>query len=170
MDAKSIVKREIDNIITDASSYALNDSCVACHIIFKISEELKLNESDAADLLSNILTNDKALNDKFIDIIESIHLKARNIGLRFYSKSREAKDRHLELYIKNAITELKGDASAYSKEIVLRKLLLSYLSGYLAQTLGVDLHSSTEELYYILRKKVEMEDFISEFIEYIKDG
>ncbi len=170
IDAKSIVNRELDAIINNASIYASNDSCIACHMIFKISEELDMNESDAADLLSNILNEDKVLNEKFIDVIESIHMKARSRALSFYNKSRDAKDRYLELYVKNAITELKEDGSRYGKDIILRKLVLSYLSGYLAQTLGLDFHSSTEELYYLLRKKEDLEDFISEFLAYFSNG
>ncbi|RMF29998.1 MAG: hypothetical protein D6752_04945, partial [Candidatus Nitrosothermus koennekii] len=110
------------------------------------------------------------LNQEFIEVIENVHMKARNKALSFYSKSREAKDRYLELYIRNAITELKSDSSRYGRDIIIRRLILSYLSGYLAQTLGLDFHSSTEELYYLLRKNQGLEDFISEFVEHITNG
>ena len=168
MDAKAIIEREIDSILSDPSKYASN-ICIPCHFIFTLVKELNLNESDAADMLTSILSEDKELNDRFIEAIEFIHMNVRKQAMRFYSKDRDAKDRYIELYVRNAITELKADAR-YGKDIMLRRLVLSYLSGYLAQTLGLDYHPSTEELYYVLRKNKGLEDFIREFIDYVLHG
>ena len=57
-----------------------------------------------------------------------------------------------------------SDLVMFSPEILLRKLLLVYLSLYIAQTIGVDYHAATEELYYILRKDEEKNRIIDDFI------
>jgi hypothetical protein len=54
---------------------------------------------------SDIYTN--AINNS----IESIHMKQRTMGLAFVLKSREAKDRRIELQFKNTLNELPRDAS-----------------------------------------------------------
>ena len=56
-----------------------------------------------------------------INSIESIHMKQRTmgLGLAFVLKSREAKDRHIELQFKNGLNELLGDASHYGSETIL---------------------------------------------------
>jgi hypothetical protein len=71
----------------------------------------------------------------------------------------------LNAYFGNVLDELKTDMSQYSPEILLRKLLLAYLSLYIAQTIGVDYHAATEELYYILRKNEKNNLRLDEFID-----
>ena len=39
----------------------------------------------------------------------------------------------------------------YGKDIVMRKLLITYLSLQLAQSIGIDHHAAKEELYYYMR-------------------
>ncbi|NDB33527.1 MAG: hypothetical protein EB160_08920, partial [Nitrososphaeria archaeon] len=65
----------------------------------------------------------------------------------------------------NVLDELGTDLVQYSSDILLRKLLLAYLSLYIAQTIGVDYHAATEELYYILRKNERKNLQLDEFIE-----
>ncbi|MEM2856690.1 MAG: hypothetical protein QW416_06280 [Candidatus Nitrosocaldaceae archaeon] len=163
MNVIDIIKREIDEIANNIEKY-IDDYCIPCHFITRIARELNIGEADAADLLSNTLHDDAILSEKFIEVVELVHMKARMKAINFYNRKREDKDRYLSLYIKNALDELKYDISNYGKEIALRKLLLNHFSTYLAQTLGIDLHLATEELYYLLRKEKELEDLISEFI------
>ena len=104
-------------------------------------------------MLSEVLLDNNQLNDQFIEMVESVHMKQRTMGLTFVLKSREAKDRRIESQFKNTLNELLGDASHYGSEIVLRKLIMSQLALELAQNLGIDYHAATEELYYYMRKK-----------------
>ncbi len=130
----------------------LHGGCVACHVIFSIKEKSGRSEQDAADLLSEILTRDHGLNSEFIEVVEQIHMKERGLGGAFPTRERESKDSYLEAYFSNVLDELTSDLTFSSHDVILRKLLLSYLSLYLAQTIGVDYHAATEELYYLLRK------------------
>jgi hypothetical protein len=110
------------------------------------------------------LTSYAALNEEFINIVEEVHMRSRTKALNFYSRSREAKDRYVESYFKNALTELHTDAAKHGGNTALRKIVLNYLSAYLAQTLGVDFHASTEELYYILRKYEDFDNYLEDFL------
>lgn len=158
---KEIINKEIEKIAKEPNVVS---DCMPCYIITTLSSILNVSEEEAAAMLSNILSEDVSLNTRFIEVMEVVHMKLRNRALRFYNKSREEKDKYLELYIKNALIELNNEISSYGKEVTLRKLILNYLSHYIAQTLGLDLHPSTEELYYILRKEKKMEDLISELL------
>lgn len=168
--SKEIIENEIRAL--RAGAIEIIDGCVACHMIFTMVNRLGINESDAADMLSQVLTNYPSLNDEFIDVVEDIHMGSRMKAMNFYKRNREAKDRYVESYFKNALTELLSDASKHSADIVLRKIMLNYLSSYLAQTLGIDFHASTEELYYILRKHApldnHLEDFLQRFVKELK--
>jgi len=167
---KEIIENEINTLRSGAME--IKDGCVACHMIFTMVKRLGTNEQDAADLLSQVLTNYPALNDEFIDVVEDIHMRSRMKAMSFYKRSREAKDRYVESYFKNALTELQTDAAQHSAHMALRKVVLNYLSSYLAQTLGIDFHASTEELYYILRKHEDfdsyLEDFLARFMKELK--
>jgi len=159
---KQIIENEIKAL--RAGSMEIKDGCVACHMIFTMVKRLGTNEQDSADLLSQVLTNYPALNDEFIDLVEDIHMRSRMKAMNFYERSREAKDRYVESYFKNALTELQTDAMKHGANIALRKIVLNYLSSYLAQTLGIDFHASTEELYYILRKHEDFDDYLEDFL------
>jgi hypothetical protein len=167
---KEIIENELRSLRT--GSMVNKDGCVACHMIFTMVNRLNTNEQDAADLLSQILTNYPALNDEFIGVVEDIHMGSRMKAMSFYKRSREAKDRYVESYFKNALTELQTDAAQHGADAALRKVVLNYLSSYLAQTLGIDFHASTEELYYILRKHEDfdnyLEDFLHKFVKELK--
>ena len=128
------------------------NGCAACHVLFKIKEEMQISEQDAADLLSEVLLHNVSLNDEFIAMVENIHMKDRMMGTAFVLKVRDAKDRYIEANFKNALSELQSDASTYGAEIVLRKLLMSHIALNIAQNLGIDYHAATEELYYYMRK------------------
>lgn len=159
---KEIIESEIKSL--RVGGMEIKDGCVACHMIFTMVKRLGTNEQDAADLLSQVLTNYPTLNDEFINLVEDIHMHSRMKAMNFYKRSREAKDKYLESYFKNALTELESDAVQHGANMALRKIVLNYLSSYLAQTLGIDFHASTEELYYILRKYADFDNYLEEFL------
>ncbi len=161
--AKEIIESEIESV--RKGSMAVRDGCVACHMIFSLADRLGANESDAADLLSHVLTSHPALSDRFIDTVEYVHMRSRQKALAFYNRNREAKDRYVESYFKNALAELLADTSKHGGRIALRKVVLNYLSSYLAQTLGSDFHAATEELYYVLRKHADFEEHLEDFLD-----
>ena len=158
----NFIKKELDNI--KDHQIDLHGSCVACHIIFRLKEKLESSEQNAADLLSEILTDNSILNREFIDVVEKIHMSDKHLGGSFALRERESKDSYLEAYFSNVLDELTSDLITTSHQIILRKLLLSYLSLYLAQTIGIDFHAATEELYYLLRKDDSRNSKISQLI------
>ena len=152
IEAERIAEREI-RIVNENPLLIRSNGCAACHVLFTIANKMKISEQDAADMLSEVLLDNNQLNDQFIEMVESVHMKQRTMGLTFVLKSREAKDRRIESQFKNTLNELLGDASHYGSEIVLRKLIMSQIALELAQNLGIDYHAATEELYYSMRKK-----------------
>ena len=164
--ARKVIDSEITRILSN-SSLIENGGCAACHILFTLTKTLSLSESDAGDLLSQALFEDPQLNDRFIEMVEKLHMKERRMGVQFSIKSREAKDRFIDANLKNVISELSFDIKQYGKEIILRKLLLSLITVQLAQNIGVDHHAATEELYYSMRKNKDSDTLIHEFINKI---
>ena len=152
IEAERIAEREI-RIVNENPLLIRSNGCAACHVLFTIANKMKISEQDAADMLSEVLLDNNQLNDQFIEMVESVHMKQRTMGLTFVLQSREAKDRRIESRFKNPLNELLGDASHYGSEIVLRKLIMSQIALELAQNLGIDYHAATEELYYYMRKK-----------------
>jgi len=62
-------KKIIDSEITNVNSNSLlikSGGCASCHILFKLIESLSLNESDATDLLSEVLYQDAQLNERLL--------------------------------------------------------------------------------------------------------
>ncbi|GBC73160.1 hypothetical protein HRbin04_00556 [archaeon HR04] len=163
MDVKSkvrdIIAREVGIKGIDAKV-----ECFACHVMYTVMRECNIDEATAADLLSQVLSEDSALNERFIQAMEYLHLYSRARALWFYNKDRVEKDAYLTMHVRNAIAEIEHEAREYGSDAVLRRLLLSYLSTYIAQVIGMDLHASTEELYYLLRKKGELEEEIKKII------
>jgi hypothetical protein len=143
-------------------------SCAACHIIFSLKDKTGKSEQDCADILSEILTDDPRLNQEFIEMVEQIHMKERNMGGTFAMRERESKDSYLEAYFANVIDELASDLTHQSHKMVIRKILLAYISLYIAQTIGVDYHAATEEIYYLLRKDETKNLHIDELISKIE--
>jgi hypothetical protein len=164
--ASLLIGSEIARVLSDSSLIGYG-GCAACHVLFKLVKSLSLSESDAGDLLSQALFEDPELNDRFIEMVERIHMKERMMGVQFSIKSREAKDRFIDANLKNVISELSFDIKQYGKEIILRKLLLSLITVQLAQSIGVDHHAATEELYYFMKKNIESDNLILEFINKI---
>ena len=162
-NGKKIIDSEITKVILN-SSLIESGGCASCHVLFKLVEALSVNESDAGDLLSQVLYENPELNERFIEMIEKIHMKERLMGIQFSIKSREAKNRYIDANIKNVISELSIDIKNYGLEIVLRKLLLSLISVQLAQNIGVDHHAATEELYYYMKKSENTNEVVNEFI------
>jgi len=169
--AKSIISQEICQIDSNASKIKEN-GCAACHVLFTLVDKMQISEQDASELLSGVLTNEPNLNDQFIEMIETIHMKQRLIGVTFSIKTRQAKDRYIDLNLKNFLEELSTDLVNYGSDMILRKLLLSSISLQIAQNIGIDHHSATEELYYYIRKNEQhtnqnITQFIDKFYERI---
>jgi hypothetical protein len=164
--ANRVIDSEITRVLSNSSLIGYG-GCAACHVLFKLIKTLSLSESDAGDLLSQALFEDPQLNDRFIEMVEKIHMKERMMGVIFSIKSREAKDRFIDANLKNVIAELSFDIKQYGKELVLRKLLLSLVTVQLAQNIGVDHHAATEELYYFMKKNIDSDNLIHEFINKI---
>ena len=170
IDQIDSAKKVIDSEITKVSSNPTLikcGGCASCHILFKLIETLSLNESDATDLLSEVLYHDPQLNERFIELVEKVHMKDRLMGAQFSIKSRETKNRFIDANIKNVISELSADIKNYGIELVLRKLLLTLISVQLAQNIGVDHHAATEELYYYMKKNMDINTILHEFLNQI---
>jgi hypothetical protein len=149
--AKKIVLDEINNMHFDPAIIKQNE-CAACHILFKLVDKMQVSESEASDVLTEILSHDQELNDLFIEMVETIHMKQRMMAMPFSIKSRDAKDRYIDSNFKNLLAELSSDLINYGSDVVLRKLLISSMALEIAQNLGIDYHAATEELYYYMRK------------------
>ena len=152
--AEQIISHEVSAVAGDPARVREN-GCAACHVLFTLMGRMGLSETDAADLLTEVLLARPELNDRFIEMVENIHMKQRMLGMTFAIKTREAKDRYVDSQFKNALDELLGDAANYGSEIVLRKLVMSHIALEIAQTIGIDYHAATEELYYYMRKRDE---------------
>jgi hypothetical protein len=113
---------------------------------------MQVSESEASDVLTEILSHDQELNDLFIEMVETIHMKQRMMAIPFSIKSRDAKDRYIDSNFKNLLAELSSDLINYGSDVVLRKLLISSMALEIAQNLGIDYHAATDELYYYMRK------------------
>jgi hypothetical protein len=169
--AKKITSEEISNIKDDPSVIKAN-GCAACHVLFSIVDKMHLNESEASDLLSQILFHDLQLNDSFIEMVENVHMKQRMMAIPFSIRTRESKDKYIDSNLKNVLSELSADLVNYGTDIVLRKLLILAISLEIAQNIGIDYHAATEELYYYMRKKdqdthTKILEFIDRFYERI---
>ena len=150
-EAKGIISETISNIQQNPLIVKEN-GCAACHVLFTLSNEMKINEQEASDLLSEILFSDPELDLSFIEMVEKIHMKTRLMGAGFVLKNRDAKDAYIYSNFKNTLAELHSDLINYGPNIVLRKLLMSMISLEIAKNIGIDYHASTEELYYFMRK------------------
>ena len=133
--------------------------------MFNLIDRLQISESDASDLLSEVLFHDLKMNDRFIEMVENIHMKRRMMAVPFSIKTREAKDKYIDSNFKNLLAELSSDLINYGVDIVLRKLLLSSIALEIAQNIGIDYHAANEELYYYMRKNdKQTHEGILEFI------
>lgn len=163
--ARSIIFQEINEINSNSSKVKEN-GCAACHVLFMLVNKMQISEQDASELLSEILSKDQKLNDLFIEMVETIHMKQRMMGIPFSIKIRTAKDRYIDSNFKNFLEELSTDLANYGTDIVLRKLFLSSISVQLAQNIGIDYHAATEELYYYIRKNEQnTNQLIIQFID-----
>jgi hypothetical protein len=151
IEAKEIILLEVQNV-RDNPFKVRKDGCAACHVLFTLVDKMKISESLASDLLSEILFHDQQLNDSFIEMVENIHMKQRDMAIPFVLKNRNAKDRHIESNFKNFLEEISYDVINYGHDLVLRKLMISAIALEIAQNIGIDYHAATEELYYYMRK------------------
>jgi hypothetical protein len=154
LEAEQIIRKEI-GVVSENPAIIKGNGCSACHILFKIKETMQVSEQDAADLLSEVLLDNSALNDQFILMVENIHMKARMMGMTFSIKTRDARDKYIDSQFKNALDELVSDSSVYGTKIVMRRLILSNVALIIAQNLGIHYHAATEELYYYMKKRDE---------------
>jgi hypothetical protein len=152
--ARQIIVNEISEIGIDSSRVKKN-GCAACHVLFTLVDKMNMSETDAADLLTEVLLAGPELNETFIDMVENVHMKQRMMGVTFAIKTREAKDKYILSQFKNALDELLSDTANHGIDLTLRKLILSHIALQLAQNLGIDFHAATEELYYYMRKHDE---------------
>jgi hypothetical protein len=102
--AKKITSEEINRANTDPSTIKVN-GCTACHVLFSIVDKMHVNESEASDLLSQILFDDQKLNESFIEMVEDVHMKQRMMGVPFSIKTRESKDKYIDSNLKNMLSE-----------------------------------------------------------------
>ncbi len=151
IEAKEMILGEIQNVHGNPSEVR-QDGCAACHVLFMLVDKMQISESHASDLLSQILFHDEQLNESFIEMVENIHMKQRNMAIPFALKNRNAKDRHIESNFRNFLEELSYDVINYGHDLVLRKLMISAIALEIAQNIGIDYHAATEELYYYMRK------------------
>ena len=162
---KNLIDQEI-NAVMMMPTRVRENGCVACHILFTLVNGMGISEASASDQLSEILTHDQNLNEKFIDVVERIHMKQRMMGVSFSLKNRDSKNRYIKSQMKDGLYELDIDLVNYGKDIVMRKLLITYLSLQLAQTIGIDHHAAKEELYYYMRTKDhETHTMLTEFMD-----
>ena len=152
--AERIISQEVDAVSKDPSRIREN-GCAACHVLFTIKDRMGLSETDAADLLTEALLASPGLNDRFIEMVERIHMKQRMMGVTFAIKTREAKDRYLDSQFKNALAEILSDAANFGPAIAMRRLVTAQIALQVAQNLGIDYHAATEELFYYMRKNDE---------------
>jgi hypothetical protein len=169
--AKQIISEEINRVYANPSIIKEN-ACAACHVLFSIVDKMHVSESEASDLLSQVLFQNPQLNESFIEMVENIHMKQRMMGVPFSIKIRESKDKYIDSNLRNVLSELSTDLVNYGTDIVLRKLLIASISLEIAQNIGIDYHAATEELYYYMRKNDEdthtrILEFIDRFYEKI---
>src|SRR6476646_5929288 len=167
--AERIVSQEVNNLSLSSNEVKQN-GCAACHVLFTLVEKMQMSETEAADLLTEILLSNPHRNDQFIEMVENIHMKQRLMGGGFSIKTREAKERFIDSNLKTVLAEFSADLVNYGLEIVLQKLLISSISLEIAQTIGVDYHAANEELHYYMRKKdqethAQITDFINRFCQ-----
>lgn len=161
-DINEVVLKELERI--EENKVQLQQGCVACHIMFLLKEKTGKSEQDAADILSELLSKDVKLNERFINVVENVHMIQRGLGGSFPLRERESKDAYLDAYFKNVLDELESDIKHQGNDTVRRKLILGYLNLYVAQTIGVDYHAATEEVYYMLRKDTDKNRHIERLI------
>lgn len=169
--AKQIISEQIDRVNANPSIVKAN-ACAACHVLFSLVDKIRVSESEASDLLSQILFHNPQLNESFIEMVENIHMKQKMMGIPFSIKTRESKDKYIDSNLRNVLSELSAELINYGTDIVLRKLLIAYISLEIAQNIGIDYHAATEELYYYMRKKdqdthTRILEFIDKFYEKI---
>lgn len=170
--AERLISQEVNNL-SSSSNEVKQNGCAACHVLFTLVDKMQMSETEAADLLAEILLSNPHLDDQFIEMVENIHMKQRLMGGGFSIKTREAKDRFIDSKLKTVLAEFSADLVNYGLEIVLRKLLISSISLEIAQTIGVDYHAANEELHYYMRKKdqethAQITDFINRFCQKAK--
>ena len=82
--AKKITSEEINRVNTDPSTIKVN-GCAACHVLFSLVDKMHVNESEASDLLSQILFDDQKLNESFIEMVEERTYEAKNDGRAIFN-------------------------------------------------------------------------------------
>ena len=151
--AKNLTEQEI-NAVMMMPTRVRENGCVACHILFTLVNRMGISEASASDQLSEILTHDQNLNEKFIDVVEKIHMKRRMMGVSFSLKSRDSKNRYINSQMKDGLYELDIGLVNYGKDIVMRKLLITYLSLLFAQCIGIDITQQKKNFTITCEQKI----------------
>jgi hypothetical protein len=73
-----IAEKEI-GIVNENPFIIRSNGCAACHILFTLANKMKISEQDAADLLSEVLLDKNQPNDRFIEVVENVHMKQRTM-------------------------------------------------------------------------------------------
>jgi hypothetical protein len=169
--AEKIIMEQVEAITSDPFLVQGN-GCAACHVLFALGEKMGISEADASTLLSEILLENNELDNRFIEVVETVHMKQRMAGITFAIKTREAKDRYLDSQLKNSLEELLSDVARFGVEATMRKLVLAQAALQIAQSIGIDYHAATEELYHFMRRHAESEQdvgsLISSFVGRVK--
>ena len=156
---RNLIEQEINAVLMTPNRVKENGR-VACHTLFTLVERMRISEAEASDR-REILFHDQNLNEIFID-----HMKQRMMGVSFSLKSRDSKNRYRDSQMKDELYDLDVDLVNFGKDIVMWKLLITYLSLLLAQPVGVDHHAAKEELYYYMRTKdLETHTMLTEFMD-----
>jgi hypothetical protein len=70
--AEQIISQEVSAVANDPARIKEN-GCAACHVLFTLVGRMGLSETDAADLLTEVLLARPELNDRFIEMVEIIY-------------------------------------------------------------------------------------------------
>ncbi|MGB9003866.1 MAG: hypothetical protein WCC52_08685, partial [Nitrosotalea sp.] len=92
-EAETVIRETLDQI--KKHEIELHQGCVACHVIFSLTQKSGRSEQDAADLMAEVLTGDPELNSELIETVEQIHMTERGMGGAFPARERESKDSYL---------------------------------------------------------------------------
>ena len=87
-EAESIISQEVNNVSMGSNEVKQN-GCATCHVLFTLVDKIQVSETEAADLLAEILLSNPHLNNQFIEMVENIHMKQRLMGGGFSIKTRE---------------------------------------------------------------------------------
>lgn len=69
--AEQIISQEVNAVASNPARVREN-GCAACHVLFTLVGKMSLSETDAADLLTEVLLARPELNDRFIEMVGNL--------------------------------------------------------------------------------------------------